>query len=99
MDTLEVLTLVLVIFAALSYIDDHNKKKQHPYPEKVRCYFNTFYTTEGKSESHPIHFLSRLYNGVLEKSSTLFLEFPYFYPHFPAFTGSAINNFQKMPKI
>ena len=72
MDTLEVLTLVLVIFAALSYIDDHNKKKWHPYPEKVRCYFNTFYTTEGKSESHPIHFLSRLYNGVLEKSSTLF---------------------------
>ena len=27
------------------------------------------------------------------------LEFPYFYPHFPAFTGSAINNFQKIPKI
>ena len=26
------------------------------------------------------------------------LEFPYFYPHSPAFTGSAINNFQKMPK-
>jgi len=27
------------------------------------------------------------------------LEFPYFYAHSPAFTGSAINNFQKMPKI
>ena len=27
MNTLEVLTLVLVIFAALSYIDDHNNKK------------------------------------------------------------------------
>ena len=26
MNTLEVLTLVLVIFAALSYIDDHNNK-------------------------------------------------------------------------
>ena len=28
MNTLEVLTLVLVIFAALSYIDDHNNKKK-----------------------------------------------------------------------
>ena len=28
MNTLEVLTLVLVIFAALSYIDDHNNKKE-----------------------------------------------------------------------
>ena len=27
------------------------------------------------------------------------LEFPYFYPHFSAFTGSAINNFQKITKI
>jgi len=27
MNTLEVLTLMLVVFAALSYIDDHNKKK------------------------------------------------------------------------
>ena len=27
------------------------------------------------------------------------LEFPYFYPHSSAFTGSAINNFQKIPKI
>ena len=36
MNTLEVLTLVLVIFAALSYIDDHNnKKKQHPTRPKV----------------------------------------------------------------
>ena len=73
MNTLEVLTLVLVIFAALSYIDNHNsKKKQHPYPEKVRCYFYTFYATEGNRITHPITFLSKLYNGVLEKSSTLF---------------------------
>lgn len=28
MNTLEVLTLVLVIFAALSYIDNHNKNKK-----------------------------------------------------------------------
>jgi hypothetical protein len=27
MNTMEVLTLLLVIFAALSYIDNHNKKK------------------------------------------------------------------------
>ena len=73
MNTLEVLTLVLVIFAALSYIDNHNnKKKQHPYPEKVRCYFYTFYATEGNRITHPITFLSKLCNGVLEKSSTLF---------------------------
>ena len=37
MNTLEVLTLVLVIFAALSYIDDHNnKKKQHPLRLNVK---------------------------------------------------------------
>ncbi len=38
MSVMEVLTLLLVIFAALSYLDNH-KKKQHPYPEKVRYYF------------------------------------------------------------
>jgi hypothetical protein len=27
MNTMEVLTLLLVVFAALSYIDNHNKKK------------------------------------------------------------------------
>ena len=27
MNTLEVLTLLLVVFAALTYIDQHNKKK------------------------------------------------------------------------
>ena len=41
MDTMEVLTLLLVIFAALSYIDDHfNKKKQHP-TDQSECYFLT----------------------------------------------------------
>ena len=36
MDTMEVLTLLLVIFAALSYIDDHiDKKKEHPTLSKV----------------------------------------------------------------
>lgn len=33
MNTLEVLTLVLVIFAALSYIDNHNNKKKSPFSE------------------------------------------------------------------
>ena len=36
MNAMEVMTLVLVIFAALTYIDYHNdKKKQHPIPPKV----------------------------------------------------------------
>ncbi len=33
MNTMEVLTLLLVIFAALTYIDRHNNK--HPLPRKV----------------------------------------------------------------
>ena len=33
MNTMEVLTLLLVIFAALPYIDNHNDK--HPLPPKV----------------------------------------------------------------
>ena len=37
MNTMEVLTLLLVVFAALSYIDNHfDKKKQHPTPPKVQ---------------------------------------------------------------
>lgn len=40
MNTLEVLTLVLVIFAALSYIDDHNNKKNSiPHRPKFRMLF------------------------------------------------------------
>ena len=34
-----------------------------------------------------------------EMQENYLLEFPYFYPHFSAFTGSAINNFQKITKI
>ena len=50
MNTLEVLTLVLVIFAALSYIDNHNnKKKQHPTRPKVDAISKIVFT-EGKSE-------------------------------------------------
>ena len=78
MNTLEVLTLVLVIFAALSYIDDHNnKKKKQPTPSEDKDAIGigrkgTIDNTDGKSESYPIHFLSRLYTRVLEKSSALF---------------------------
>ena len=44
MNTLEVLTLVLVIFAALSYIDNHNnKKKLHPNLLKSGCYPFSFH--------------------------------------------------------
>mgnify|MGYP004503706015 CR=1 FL=1 len=36
MNTIEVLTLLLVVFAALSYIDNHNnKKKYHPNRPKL----------------------------------------------------------------
>lgn len=35
MNTTEVLTLLLVIFAALSYIDNHDNKKIAPLPPKV----------------------------------------------------------------
>ena len=45
MNAMEVLTLLLVVFEALSYIDNHkkkhkrkkkNKKKWHPRPSKVK---------------------------------------------------------------
>ena len=36
MSIMEVLTLLLVLFAALSYIDII-KEDKHPYPEKVGC--------------------------------------------------------------
>lgn len=39
MNTMEVLTLLLVIFTALAYIDGHNKRKQHP-PTKVVLFLN-----------------------------------------------------------
>ena len=73
MNTLEVLTLLLVVFAALSYIDNHNKKKQHPQPsQSLGCYSYKHFNTEGKSASRPIRFLSRLYTRAFEKSSALF---------------------------
>ena len=43
--------------------------------------------------THINYTITHMKKKVLEE-----LEFPYFYPHSPAFTGSAINNFQKMPK-
>ena len=52
MNTMEVLTLLLVIFAALSYIDNHfDKKKQHPIPSKVQDAISSIvFLTEGKSD-------------------------------------------------
>lgn len=45
MSIMEVLTVLLVIFAALSYIDNKHNKNSIP-PSKVRCYF-LFHLTEG----------------------------------------------------
>ena len=36
MSTSEVLTLLLVVFAALSYIDNHNNKRNSIPPPKVK---------------------------------------------------------------
>ena len=48
----EVLTLLLVVFAALSYIDNHNKKIASHV--QMRCYFSfsceAIKLTESKSE-------------------------------------------------
>ena len=47
MNTMEVLTLLLVVFAALSYIDrhgdDNNKKKYHPLAKVDAISFLVFY--------------------------------------------------------
>ena len=53
MNTMEVLTLLSVVFAALSYIDNrNNKKKQHPQPPKVMMLISFALSTEGKSDNH-----------------------------------------------
>ncbi len=39
MSMMEVLTLLLVIFSALSYIDNRHNKKQHPLLPKVWMLF------------------------------------------------------------
>ena len=50
MDTMEVLTLMLVIFAILAYLDkrydhDSDKKKQHPDTvQSLGCYFTKVFT-------------------------------------------------------
>ena len=67
---MEVLTLLLVLFAALSYIDNH-KKKQHPTVQS-RCYFINC-ITEGTSDyASDLTFLSRLYNRAACFSSGSF---------------------------
>ena len=42
MSVMEILTLLLVVFAALSYIDDHNNKKIASLPPKVWMLFFIF---------------------------------------------------------
>ena len=49
MNTIEVLTLLLVIFAALSYIDNHNKKRNSIPLVQVDAISKIVFT-EGKSE-------------------------------------------------
>ena len=62
MNTMEVLTLLLVVFAALSYIDHrNNKKKQHP--TVLRFGAITHQYTEGKSDSYPITFEQIIHQG------------------------------------
>lgn len=39
MNTIEVLTLLLVVFTALAYIDNHQKTKEASAPPKVKCFF------------------------------------------------------------
>lgn len=46
MSIMEVLTLLLVIFAALSYIDNKHNKKQHPTVQSQMLFF-LFHLTEG----------------------------------------------------
>ena len=72
MSVMEVLTLLLVIFAALSYLDNH-KKKQHPEPSKVWMLFLNTFLAEGNRKCSD-HFLSRLYIRLPAFASSL-LEF------------------------
>ena len=74
MNTMEVLTLLLVIFAALSYIDNHfDKKKYHPRPSKVEdAILCSLTLLRANRITHPITFLSKLYMRVLDFSSALF---------------------------
>ena len=57
MNTMEVLTLLLVIFMALTYIDQHKKKLSIP-PPKVGCLASSLnnYDTEGNRNWLPIIF-------------------------------------------
>ena len=50
----DLLTLLLVIFAALSYIDNHHDKKKQTSSsaQRLGCLFLYNYSTEGKSDNH-----------------------------------------------
>ena len=70
MNTIEVLTLLLVIFAALSYIDNHNNKKEIA-PHCPRFGAISYNIILRANRSHIRLPLSRLYSRVAEKSTTL----------------------------
>ena len=56
MNTMEALTLLLVIFTALTYIDQHKKKLSIP-PPKVGCLISLLINyTEGNRNMLPVIF-------------------------------------------
>lgn len=76
MNTMEILTLLLVIFTALTYLDNHKKKYASHCP-KVRCLsLLDFSFSEGNRISASGHLLIRLYNGTLVSTRVLFYIFP-----------------------
>ena len=77
MSVMEILTLLLVIFAVLSYIDNH-KKKKHPSQPKVEDAYSIALSLRAIGNSILITFLSRLYTRPLEKSSGLFILSQYY---------------------
>ena len=71
MNTMEILTLLLVIFTALTYLN------KHPTVPKVRCLsLLDFSFSEGNRISASGHLLIRLYNGTLVSTRVLFYIFP-----------------------
>ena len=64
MSIMEVLTLLLVIFAALSYIDNH-KKKQHPTVQSECYFFHLVFLLRAIGASIPITSKQIIHQGCL----------------------------------
>lgn len=62
----------------------------------VELVYKMLLTLPKKERNKNVYIVS---SDTLIENPLIKLEFPYFYPHFSAFTGSAINNFQKITKI